>query len=166
MAKYAVCNLDKMSGTEDSSLLVSVKYFDDTDAPAAIENGSIVKLGTLLDGEREVRKATNPSASDAIKDLVLIANPEVIYDETVYHPLSDYTNEAGKVIRGYRFHANDGFSLTAEGFDGTPAKGKYAVVGTSNKLKVSDTATGTVIGLIDDVVVYRNETYYYVQVTM
>ena len=45
---YTICNLDRMSGTEDSSLLVSLKYFDASDKEAAIENGSIVRLAIFL----------------------------------------------------------------------------------------------------------------------
>ena len=163
---YTICNLDRMSGTEDSSLLVSLKYFNASDKEAAIENGSIVKIGDLLDGQREVRKAVTPTASDEIKDLVLVANPEVIYDESRYHGLEEYINVAGKDLRGYRFHNGDGFSLTAEGFDGTPAKGKYVVVGNTTKAKISDSATGTVIGKIDDAFKLGKDMYYYVQVTI
>ena len=163
---YTICNLDKMSGTEDSSLLLSLKYFDDEDKVAELENGSIVEVGDLLDGEREVRKATAPTASTKISKLALVANPEVIYDESRYHGLEEYINEAGQVVRGYRIHDNDGFSLTAEGFSGTPEKGKYVTVGTSTKLVVSATETGTVVGKITNVWTLGRDTYYYVQVTL
>ena len=164
---YTICNLDRMSGTEDSSLLVSLKYFNASDKEAAIENGSIVKIGDLLDGQREVRKAVTPTASDEIKDLVLVANPEVIYDESRYHGLEEYINEAGKVVRGYRLHSGDGFSLTKEGFSGTPAKGKYLTVGTTTKPVVAASAsTGVVIGKINDVWTLGNDTYYYVDVAL
>ena len=163
---YTICNLDRMSGTEDSTLLVSLKYFNASDKEAAIENGSIVKIGDLLDGQREVRKAVTPTASDEIKDLVLVANPEVIYDESRYHGLEEYINEAGKVIRGYRFHSNDTFSVTKEAFSATPAKGKYATVGASTKMGVSTTVSGTVIGKIVDVWTLGADTYYTIQVTL
>lgn len=172
---YAVVNLDRMSGTEDSSQLLSVKFYDSNDDEAAIQNANIVKVGALLTRtvgldtitEREVRKATTPAGSETLKELALIANPEVIYDETVRHPLEDYINEAGQVIRAYRFHQNDGFSATAEAFDGAPAKGKYVIVNTNKTtMKISATATGTVIGTIDDVYTLGGNTYYYVQVAM
>ena len=164
---YTICNLDRMSGTEDSTLLVSLKYFNASGKEAAIENGSIVKIGDLLDGQREVRKAVTPTASDEIKDLVLVANPEVIYDESRYHGLEEYINEAGKVVRGYRLHSGDGFSLTKEGFSGTPEKGKYLTVGTTTKPVVAASAsTGVVIGKINDVWTLGNDTYYYVDVAL
>ena len=172
---YAVVNLDRMSGTEDSSQLLSVKFYDSNDHEAAIENANVVKVGALLTKtvggvtitEREVRKATAPAGSETLKELALVANPELIYDETVRHRLEDYINEAGKVIRAYRFHQGDGFSATEDAFDGSPAKGKYVIVNTNKTtLKISNTATGTVIGTIDDVWTLGDTTYYYVQVAL
>lgn len=163
---YTVVNLDRMSGTEDSSQLLSVRFYDENDEVADIENGAVVVYGDLLPNEREIRKATTPTGSETLKEIALIANPELIYDESVRHPLGDYINKAGEAIRAYRLHQNDGFSLTAEGFDGTPAKGKYVVLDAGTKLKVSDTATGTVIGKIDDVFTLKGYTYYYVVVNL
>lgn len=163
---YTIVNLDKMSGTEDSSLLVSVRYFDATDKEAAVENGAIVKIGDFLANQREVRKATAPTSAAKINEVALIAHPEVIYDQSTYHGLEEYINVAGKSVRAYRFHNGDGFSMTAEGFEGTPDVGKYVVVGDTTKAKVSDTATGTVIGKIDEVWKLGRDTYYYIQVTI
>ena len=167
MAKYAVLNTDRMSGTEDSSQLLSVKYYDANDKEAAIENASIVKIGALLDGEREVRKVTAPAGTEKINEIALIGNPELIYDETTHHNLEDYINEAGQVIRAFRLHQNDGFSASAEAFDGTPAKGKYVIVGNTPKMKIANSVTNeTVIGKIDEVWTLGGTTYYYVQVAM
>ena len=163
---YAICNLDRMSGTEDSSQLLSVRFYDDTDTEAAIENASIVKVEGFLDGQREVRKAVTPDGTEKISQLALIANPEVIYDESTYHGLEDYINVAGKNVRAYRFHDNNGFSATAEAFSGVPAKGKYVTVGATTKMVASDSDTGTVIGVIDEVWTLGSDTYYYVQVSI
>lgn len=162
---YTIVNLDRMSGTRDESLQLHLRYFDG-DVETELENGAIVEVGDLLDGEREVRKATAPTDSTPISKIALVAHPEVIYDESVYHGLEEYINEAGKTVRGYRLHGNDGFSLTADGFSGTPEKGKYVVVGTTTKPVVSATATGTVIGKIDDVWQLGNATMYYVSVEL
>lgn len=163
---YAICNLDKMSGTEDSSLLLSVRFYDDNDKTAELQNASIVKVGAFLDGQREVRKATTPTGTEKISEIALVAHPEVIYDESTYHGLEEYVNAAGKDIRAYRFHNGDGFSATSEAFDGTPEKGKYVTVGATTKMVVSDSATGTIIGTIDDVVKLGANTYYYIQVAI
>ena len=163
---YTICNLDRMSGTEDSTLLVSLKYFDASGREAELENGAIVEIGDFIDGQREVRKATAPKADTPLSKLVLVANPEVTYDESRHHGLEEYINEAGKVIRGYRFHSNDTFSVTKEAFSATPAKGKYATVGASTKMGISATVTGTVIGKIIDVWTLGADTYYTIQVTL
>ena len=163
---YTICNLDRMSGTEDSTLLVSLKYFNASGKEAELENGAIVEIGDFIDGQREVRKATAPKADTPLSKLALVANPEVTYDESRHHGLEEYINEAGKVIRGYRFHSNDTFSVTKEAFSATPAKGKYATVGASTKMGVSTTVSGTVIGKIVDVWTLGADTYYTIQVTL
>lgn len=163
---YTIVNLDRISGTEDSTLQLSLKYFDADGNEANLENGAIVEIGDFLDGEREARKAVAPTAATPVTKLALVANPEVIYDETKHHGLEEYINEAGKTVRGYRFHSNDGFSLTAEGFSGVPEKGKYVTVGTTTKPVVSAAETGTVIGKISDVWTLGSDTYYYIEVTL
>ena len=164
---YTICNLDRMSGTEDSTLLVSLKYFNASGKEAELENGAIVEIGDFIDGQREVRKATDPKENTPLSKLALVANPEVIYDESRYHGLEEYINVAGKDLRGYRFHNGDGFSLTKEGFSGTPEKGKYLTVGTTTKPVVAASAsTGVVIGKINDVWTLGNDTYYYVDVAL
>jgi len=163
---HTVMNIDDMSGTKDQSLLVSLKYFDENDEPAEIDNGSIVEVGDYLDGSREVRKATAPTASTPISKLAVIANPEVIYDESRQYGLEEYVNAADKVVRGYKLHSNDGYSVTKEGFNGVPSKGKYVVVGDTTKYEIADSATGTVIGKIDDVWTLGRYTFYYIQVSL
>lgn len=167
---YTICNLDKMSGTEDSSLLVSLRYFDSSGDEAEIENGSVVQLGDLIDGEGELYKATAPKAGVKIYDLVLVSSPEIIYDQTRHHNLDEYINVAGHNCRGYHFHSGDGFSVTKEGFSGTPAKGNYvSVTAGSTKLKVSATAPAASdisIGKIEDIRSYKNVVYYYIKVSI
>ena len=95
------------------------KYFvseDETLVPTEIENGHVVKLGQLMEGEREVYEGSAPAKGDALGDLCLIATPELMYDERK-HDLKDFINEAGKICRGYRFHHADTFSLTADAFE-------------------------------------------------
>ena len=173
---HTVVNLDRMSGTEDSSQLLSVRFYDGNDDYADLDNGAIVKLGDLesrtVNGttvyEREIRKATTPAGTESLSELALVANPELIYDESVRHPLGDYYNKAGEAIRAYRFHQNDGFSMTADGFSGSPARGKVVVLGASTKPTVKDSAGSgdVVIGKIDDVFTLQGYTYYYVVVNL
>lgn len=176
MAKYAIVRTDGMSGTKDPTLTVSLKYYttvDQVETPTEIQNASIVVLGdkltldattTPVTVSREVYKATTPTSSSKIEDIVLVANPELFYDESRHHDLSEYINEAGEVIRGYVLHKRDNFSATAEAFQGTPAIGSYVIVGNTTKLVISATATGnTVIGKIDQIETIGKDTYYHVQ---
>lgn len=163
---HAIVRTDNMSATRDGSLIVSGRFYDAGDNLAAIENANIVLIKDYDKDEREVRIVTVPTADTEIKNVGLVCTPELIYDESKRHGLEDFINEAGKEIRVFRLHANDIFSATKEAFEGTPAKGSYAVVGNTTKMKVSEVATGSVIGKIVEVETVGADTYYAVQVTM
>lgn len=169
---YAVVRTDRLTGTDDRARLVSVRYNVTSTVegqtvytPTEIENGSIVLLGDLEEGSREIYVGTAPAANSELADVVLIANPEVMYDERL-RGLDKYINPAGKAIRGYRLHTHDIFSATAEAFDGTPEKGKIVELKAGTKMKVVSSATNgsTGIGKIIDVNVVGSYTYYVVEV--
>lgn len=158
--KHAVVRTDLMSGTDDRSQLVSIKYLGaDGNTPTAIDNGNILKVGDLVKGEREVYVGAVPEASTALKDIVLVASPEVLYDEHKKN-LDDFVNEAGTICRGYRLHQHDGFSVTAAALDGEPAVGKTVNIDAGTKMKVG--GTGTKIGTIKEVATAGRYTYYYI----
>lgn len=163
--KHAIVRTDNMSATRDGSLIVSGKFYDN-DQAASIDNGNVVVIGDYIKGEREVRKVTAPKGTEKISEIGLIVTPELIYDESTHHGFEDFVNEANKEVTIFRFHANDIFSVTAEAFDGVPEKDKYAVVGNTTKIKVSDNATGTVIGKIVEVEKVGSDTYFVVQVNL
>lgn len=137
MKTYACVRTDNMSGTVQGKNLVSLKYNGE------IENGSVVVVGGYIDGEREVRNATAPAKDSTLRDLALIATPEVIKDKD-YYSIANFINEDGDICRGYRLISGDIFSLTKEAFaDGASLK-KDAVVellADSTKLNAVDTAT-------------------------
>lgn len=143
MAKYACVRTDNMSGTTLGKNLVSAKY------EGAIENGNIVVIGDLLEGEREVRKATTPAVNSALRNLALVATPEVV-KEKAYHTLAEFKNEDGDIIRAYRLISGDMFSVTAEALDGTAEVGSVVEAQASTKMKVVAEATegSTVIGKV------------------
>lgn len=145
---YAYVRTDNMSGTTVAKDLVSAKFYS-AEKEAAIENGNIVTVGDYIEGEREVRKATAPTATTKLRDLYLVATPEVVKSKD-YYGLGDFINEAGDIIRCYRFTSGDIFSVTAEAVDGEAADGKYMVAQAGTKMKVEDSAEGgsTVIGKI------------------
>ena len=167
---YAVVRTDKLTGTDDRARLVSVRYqpVDSTsneNVATEIENGNFVLLAGLEDGAREIYVGVEPTASSALTDVVLIASPEVMYDERK-KKLDEFINVAGKAARGYRLHSNDIFSVTADALDGTPAKGKIVELQGDTKAKVVASATSgsTVIGKIIDVNVVGRYTYYAIEV--
>ena len=126
---YAVVRTDAMAATDVRGQLVSVKYMGaDGATPTAIENGNVLKIGALMTGEREIYIGGAVAANDKIDDIVLIASPEVVYDERKRN-LDDFVNEAGKACRGYHIHSGDTFSVTAEALSGTGTPAVGNIVG-------------------------------------
>lgn len=166
--KHAVVRTDRLTGTDDRARLISVRY-QPSDEMTAIDNGNIVLVGELEDGEREIFKGDTPTASSALRDIVLIATPEVMYDERL-KGLDDFFNEAGKIARGYRLHTHDVFSVTADALNAASedllAKGSAVELMDGTKLNVVASATSgsTAIGKIIDVNVVGRYTYYAVEV--
>lgn len=165
---YCVVRTDKLMGTDVRSMLESVMYLgSDGATKTAIENGNVLKVGALLDGEREIKVGSVPAASDALDSIVLVATPELMYDERK-HNLDEFRNEAGKVCRGYHLHSGDIFSVTKEGLDGVeqPAIGNVVELKAGTKLNVAASATSgsTVIGKILAIDVVGRYTYYVIQV--
>ena len=159
----AVVRTDKMFATDNRAGLVSVRY-QPSNTMTAIDNGNVVKIDALEEGSREIYKGITPAANDKITDIVLIASPEVMYDEHK-HNLDEFKNEAGAIARGYRLHTGDIFGVTKEALSGTPAVGKTVELADDTKLKVSATsATGTVVGTIIGEDVVGRYTYYVIQV--
>ena len=72
--KHAVIRTDLMTGTDVAADLRSVRYLADGATPTDIDNGCIVKLDGLLEG-------VTPATDTPMKDLVVIATPELMYDE-------------------------------------------------------------------------------------
>ena len=168
MAKHAVVRTDNMAGTDVRSMLVSVKYMGASGTEAKeIDNGNVVLFDKLMDGEREVYVGKDVTVKDPIEKVVLLASPEVMYDERLRN-LNDYVNVAGKPIRGYRLHDGDIFSVTKEALAGVeaPVKGDIVELAAGTKLNVAKSATegSTVVGEILDVDKTRQYTYYVILV--
>lgn len=163
---HAVVRLDKMSGTTDGSMLKSVKVATD------IDNGNIVKLGSLIEGEREVYAGVTPTTTTELKELVLIATPEVIADETRHHGLEEFYNPANAISRAYRLHSGDIYSATKEAFTAsnfdTVAKGWVAVVAASTKptLKASASSGEVILGKVIAIETAGTDTFYVIEVNL
>lgn len=165
---YGIVRTDNMYGTDVRTGLVSIQYMGaDGATPTAIENGNVLKVGALKAGEREVYVGGAVAASDKVSDIVLIASPEVMYDERKRN-FDEFINEAGKNCRGYRLHSGDIFSVTKDALDGatTPAVGNIVELKAGTKLNVATTATtgSTVVGKIIAVDVVGRYTYYAIKV--
>jgi len=173
---HGVVRTDNMYGTDVRAGLVSIKYIvtsgsGTTESPyvkteTAIDNGNVLKVGALMAGEREIFEGTAPAANDALTDIVLIASPEVMYDERKRN-LDEFENVAGKACRGYRLHKGDIFSLTKDALDGvaSPAVGDIVELKAGLKLNVVAAGTGatsgsTVVGKIIAKDVVGRYTYY------
>lgn len=170
MAIHAVVRTDLMSGTDVRADLVSVKYMGaDGQTPTAIDNGNVLKVGSLMSGEREIFVGAVPAVTTSLDEVVLLAAPEVMYDERLRN-LTDYYNVAGKAIRGYRFRSGNMFSVTADALDGTftaaNAKGKIVELQAATKMKVVDSLTSgsTQVGTIEAVEVAGPYTYFVIMI--
>ena len=164
---YGIVRTDNMYGTDVRAALVSIKYMGSNGStPTAIENGSVLKVGALIEGEREVYVGGAVAANDKVEDIVLVASPEVMYDERKKN-LDEFINEAGKACRGYRIHSGDIFSVTKDALTGkeTPAVGNVVELAAGTKLNVADSATenSTTIGTIIAVDVVGRYTYYVIK---
>lgn len=141
---YAICRTDRMAGTTVPSMLVSARYMP-SDTATAIENGNVIELKGLIDGERELFKGDTPAAESKVSDCVLVCTPEVMYDDRKKN-LNEFRNEAGENLRCYRFHSGDVFSVTTEALTGSPAKGSEVALAAGTKLEVA--GAGTKVGKI------------------
>lgn len=172
---HAVVRTDKLMGTDVRSMLESVLYLGaNGSTPTDIDNGNVLKVGAFaaIDAtngiyEREVRVGAVPAANDKLDDIVLIATPEVMYDERK-RSMTEFYNEAGDICRGYHLHSGDIFSVTKDALDGvaTPAIGNVVELKAGTKLNVAASATAgsTKIGTIDAINVVGRLTYYVIKV--
>lgn len=158
--KYCVVRTDLMQGTDVGANLCSLRFYD-SGAVAEVENGVIVKLEGLEDGEREVYKAVAATFSDKLNECAIVAAPEVMYDERLKN-LDEFINEAGKAVRGYIPHARNIFSVTKEGFVGgnAPSVGAEVGIGANGKIDASGTGLGKCIHIEDA----GRYTYYAIQI--
>lgn len=145
MSTYACVRTDNMSGTRVEKDLVSLKINSN------IENGTILKVGALVTGERELRVATIPAVGASLGDLAVAATPEVVKDKT-YYGLGDFINKANEAIRAYRLTSKSVFSVTKEAFAAgqNPVVTNLVEVNGSGKMiaVASPTADSTTIGTI------------------
>lgn len=167
MANHAIVRTDKMAGTDVRSELVSVRY-QPSETMTAIDNGNVVKLGALEDGSREIYKGLTPAKDDNIKDIVLVASPEIVYDARLAWGLGNFFNDANDIARGYRLHKDDIFSVTAEALaaEADIEVGNVVELDDGTKLKVVAEATSgsTAIGKVIDINIVSGVKFYAIEI--
>lgn len=170
---YPIVRTDLMMGTNNESMLRTFKYLP-SNTETAINNGCIVLLDSIVvDGsgnvpDREVWKAVTPAANSPLKDVVLVATPELMADERKKN-LDEFQNPAGGLCRGYILHENDIFSVTSDGFAtalSEVAAGNVVELQADVKMKIvsSLTSGSTQVGKVIQVETVGSKTFYVVRV--
>ena len=116
-----------------------------------VENGFVLKVGEVEDGNHDVREGVQPSAGDKI---AIIANPALIYDNNRLGSGLEryYFMEADEVVRAYTPHPTYIFSVSEEGIEGVAEAGKFVVSAAGYKLKVEDTEPVDATGFVGKIV--------------
>lgn len=150
--KHTICNPGNLIAENYGEHMVSLKITDATD------NGRIVKVGDMesLD-EYKVEAATTIGAyifdknadgtwlvvvTSVPNDLTALIYQKPIIAEESPRSLTSFANfyndpEDG-AVRGYILHALDRFSLSSDGFEGTPKKGAKIAAISNGKLKITE----------------------------
>ena len=156
MANHAMFRSDAMAGTTLGQDLVSLRVATE------IDNGMLVAVGALEDGQREVKTMAAITADTKVGAIAVLGSEEVDKEKT-FDTVGGFTNKVGTIARGYILHDNGAYSVTAEAFDGgVPAKGAkvFAKAG-SNK---HHTAGDVEIGVCEDVETDGATTWYVIRV--
>lgn len=156
MAKYAVIRLDRVSATKDPGMIKSVKLNKE------LQNGSVVEIKDLVEGEREVYATATPAVDTEY--FGILCTPELMYDEK--KTIQEFVNGTDKPAKAILVKKGDFFSLTMEGFSSKPTKGQIVELQANEVLKVVDAATAgsTQVGTIEDIETINGITFYGVEV--
>lgn len=136
--KHAVCGSSKLKATT-AGHIYNIKIEQDLDNGSVVAKGDYVApeyykakdstgfAGVILD------KAANGNWYVEVTDpgdALLLLQVPMIYEEytTRMKHESNFYNASGDIVRAYELYAGDIFELSAEGFNGTPEKGKSVTV--------------------------------------
>lgn len=153
--KHTVCNPGNLLASKYGEHMVSLNITQDTD------NGRIVKVGEMetLDAYK-VEEASTIDAyifdKNADGTWLVVVNKAEERTALIYQkPLIDYESPRALTqisnfyndpkdgpVRGYVLHSLDRFSLSDEGFSGTPKKGGKITTITDGKLVVAEQKGG------------------------
>lgn len=133
--KHAVAGSTRLVGTK----AVGGHGICDIKITLDLDNGSIIGKGALIAGEvyamaapttftgKIIDKAANGNwyveVTSAVNAYLVLTDPLVYYDYTAQmRDENTFYNANGDIVRAYKLFEGDVFELSAEGFDGTPAK--------------------------------------------
>ena len=152
----AIIRLDNVSATHDGSLLKSVKL------TTPLQNGSVVEIGGLVAGEREIHSTSTPKATSTY--FGILCTPELMYDEK--KQMDEFINGVDKPARVFIPTKGDIFSATKEAFNTTPKVNDAVELAAANTMKVVSPATSgsTQVGKIIEIDVVGSKTFYVVEV--
>lgn len=146
--KHAVAESTKLKATQIGNIW-NIEASDD------IDNGAIVKKGNYLRPEVYAEDAATTFAGKIIEKAAngayrvevtaigegegLVLSVPLIYEEytTRMQEESNFYNAKGDILRVYELYVGDVFTLSVDGFDGTPEVGKTVSV-VSKKVKVTE----------------------------
>ena len=150
---------DNMAGTTQGQFLATLRVTED------IDNGMLVSIGGLEDGQREVRAMTALDSDHAVPGFIAILGSEEVDKAKSFDTVGEFTNKSGSLARGYILNHGDVYAVTAEAFDGeVPAKGDevYAKFGTYKHTTADE--NGAPIGVCEAVEVDGATTWYVIRV--
>jgi len=129
MAKFV--RIDNCAFNRVPSLLRTVR------ATADVENGTLVTVGGLVSGERELREYSVPATGDTM--IGVVCTPEVEYDERGYHGLDTFVNKVDDDMRVGILTKGDIFSIGDDDTTNDVVAGeltaKYLATETSGRFK-------------------------------
>ncbi len=166
--KHAILRTDKMKSVDTRTNIVSVKLPDTLE----LDNGSIVRLGELIEYETQIGRGKKYREIYSIKPalpgtplnkLVVIGSPEM-NDFLVGDSIGSHYNKPGSIVRGYAISKGDIFSVTDELItSGEPDVGKL-VITNGTGLEILEEDPYDPLGKIIDKEFYDNRWYYVIEV--
>lgn len=165
---YGVVRTDAVKATKAGNIKSGRYYVSNT--ATTIENGNIVKLDSLITGQRDLWKVVAPGGITAA-NLYLVASPELIYDETTKagQALSEFKNAAGANITLVPLEVGDTFSISdacitpINDDDDIPAVGSYVTPSASGtkwtEIAANSLNTEVFRGKIVARELYKKDTY-------
>lgn len=134
----AIVRLDKVLAGANGNIESVIVYTNEETATLKKDftNGLFVNLGEVnAEGAgREVHEAY-PTAKDGEAEALLVANPELSYDESV--ALDEYENRQGQAVRAYRLYDGDVITFTEDLLPDGVAVGDVLAPGENGELETA-----------------------------